>query len=599
MENIGFSCVNITDGFWKAKQDMLKNATIGSVYNRFKDTFRFDALKCQPTEQYTPHVFWDSDVAKWIEGACYLLEKEDDPELRRIVEESVDNIVINAKENGYFNSHFLVVEPENSFTNRDRHELYCAGNLFEAAVAHYSATGSDRFLKVMCKYADYIEKVFKIDRSAPYFTPGHPEIEIALVRLYQATGEKRYLELAEYFVDEHGKHGEEIAEFTAPPYNQDEMPIKERKTIDGHAVRALYLFCAAADVAALRGDSELADACKRIFDNLVNKRMYITGASGSTHLGEAYTVDYHLPNRTAYAETCASYALMLFGRRMFGIEQASKYADAVERAFYNGFLSGVSLDGKAFFYENPLEVDPEFNNVFPATKRKERYAITQRKEVFGCSCCPPNVVRLLASLGDYLYSYDDSVLYVHQYVNSTMECDGMTVEQVTEYPKNGAVKISFNTNGKKIALRIPGWCRSFKIDCEYELKNGYAVVSGGAGSVNIEFDMPVTPIRANRRVHDNAGRIAFMRGPVVYCAESVDNGKDVRNIRVDIKSVFELKDSEFLLPTLHTTAYQQPESDELYSVAEYNWVETPLTLIPYYAFANRGESEMNVWLLEK
>lgn len=599
MKNISFSCINFDKGFCKSKQDMLKKTTVGAVYNRFSDTFRFDALRCQPTEQYTPHIYWDSDIAKWIEGACYLLMKENDPELLKKVEDAVDDIITNSDENGYFNSHYLVVEQENRFKIRNSHELYCAGHLIEAAIAHRDATGNDRFLKAMCKYADYIEKVFKIEKSAAFITPGHPEIELALVRLYMATGEKRYFELAEYFIDEHGKNGEWLTETTAPKYNQDEMPLKDRETIDGHCVRALYLYCAAADVAFLRGDKELADACKRIFDNLVNKRMYITGASGSTRNGEAYTADYHLPNRTAYAETCASYALMLFGSRMFNIEHNSKYADAVERAFYNGFLSGVSLDGKAFFYENPLEMDPDENKVFTATKRIPRFAITQRIEVFSCSCCPPNVVRLLASLGNYMYSYDDDVLYVHQYANSVMKCDGMTVKQRTEYPKNGSVKLKFNTNGRKLALRIPGWCRNFNIDCGYVLENGYAVISDSCSSVNVEFDMPVTPIRANRRVHDNSGRIAFMRGPVVYCAEGIDNGKDLRNIRVDIRSAFELKESDFLLPTLHTTAYQQPESDELYSVAEYNWVETPLTLIPYYAFANRGESEMLVWILEK
>jgi len=599
MKKIGFSNISVREGFWKAKQDMLKSTTVDAVYNRFSDTFRFDALKCQPTEQYTPHIFWDSDVAKWIEGACYLLSKENNPELLKKVEAAVDDIIANADENGYFNSHYLVTEQENRFKIRRNHELYCAGHLIEAAIAHRDATGNDRFLKAMCKYTDYIEKVFKIEKSAAFVTPGHPEIELALVRLYIATGEKRYFELAEYFIDEHGKHSESIVETATQKYNQDEMPLCDRETIDGHCVRALYLYTAAADVAFMRGDQKLADACKRVFDNLVNKRMYITGASGSTNMGEAYTVDYHLPNRTAYAETCASYALMLFGSRMFNIEHSSKYADAVERAFYNGFLSGVSLDGKAFFYENPLEIDPEFNNYSQSTVRQERFAITQRKEVFGCSCCPPNVVRLIASLGDYMYSYDDDTLYVHQYANSVMECDGMTVEQTTEYPKNGSVKLKCNTNGRKLALRIPGWCRNFSLDCDYVLENGYAVISNSSGAVHVEFDMPVTPIRANRRVHDNAGRIAFMRGPVVYCAEGVDNGKDVRNLRVDIKSKFEMKESEFLLPTLHTTAYQQPDSDELYSVAEYNWIETPLTLIPYYAFANRGESEMNVWLLEK
>ena len=602
MKNIGFSNVDITDGFWKTKQDMVKNSTVDAVYNRFQDTYRFDALKCKPlTEKYTPHIFWDSDVAKWLEGAAYLLQKEKNDELLKKVDEAIDDIIANADENGYFNSHYLVTEQELRFSLRDRHELYCAGHLMEAAIAYRDATGDERFLRAMCKYADYIEKVFKIEKSATYTTPGHPEIELALIKLYHATGEKRYLQLAEYFIDEHGKdpkEGEYIPTATSK-YNQDDCRIQDRTTIDGHSVRALYLFSAAADLAYLRNDEALKLACKRVFDNLVQKRMYITGASGSTYMGEAYTADYHLPNRTAYAETCASYALALFGKRMFKLDKDAKYADAVERVLYNGFLSGVSMDGTAFFYDNPLEKDPDFNNVYGATKRSERFGASLRKEVFACSCCPPNIIRLIATIGNYLYSYDDETLYVHQYANSVTECDAMKIEQITDYPRSGNVKLKVNTAGRRLALRVPGWCRSFKTDREYVLEKGYAVFSDVSGEVNIEFEMPVTPIRANRRVHDNAGRVAIMRGPVVYCAEGVDNGKDVRNIRIDIRGKFETRESEFLLPTIHTTAYQLPESDELYFTAEDTWEEMPITLIPFYAHANRGITEMNVWLLEK
>ncbi len=600
MKNIGFSSVNITGGFWKEKQDMVKNVTVNAVYDRFEETHRFEALKCKPQE-YTPHIFWDSDVAKWIESAAYILKKEKRDDLVEKVEAAIDDIISNADENGYFNSHFLVADQDKRFTLRDRHELYCAGHLIEAAIAYYDATGKDRFLKAMCKYADYIERVFKIEKSAHYITPGHPEIELALVKLYHATGEKRYLSLAEYFVDEHGKdptEGEYVPTATSK-YNQDDSLIKDRTTIDGHCVRAFYLFSAVADIAYLRNDKELSDACKRVFDNFVNKRMYITGASGSTHMGEAFTADYHLPNRLAYAETCASYALALFGKRMFKLDHSSKYADAVERVLYNGFLSGVSMDGRSFFYDNPLEKDPDFDNVYAATKRSERFGAPVRKEVFSCSCCPPNITRLISTIGNYLYSYDEETLYVHHYVNSVTECDAMVIEQTTDYPASGNIKLKVNTNGRKLALRVPGWCRKFAIDADYVLENGYAIISADREEVDVAFDMPVTPVRANRRVHDNAGRIAIMRGPVVYCAEGVDNGKDIRNIRVDLRGEFKLCDSEFLLPAIQATAYQLPESDALYFAAEDDWTEMPLTLIPFYAHANRGATEMNVWLLEK
>lgn len=608
MKSISFRNTDITGGFWKAKQDMVSNTTVHAVYNRFKDTYRFDALKCdwREGEPNMPHIFWDSDVAKWIEGVAYLLEKGDRPELRAIVEECIDNIIANADENGYFNSHFLVTDKELRFCRRDWHELYCAGHLIEAAIAYFKATGERRFLDAMCRFADYIEKVFKIERSAKYVTPGHPELELALVKLWEATDEKRYLELAEYFINEHGKNGlgekdNTFGSFGTDKYNQDDMLLKDRQTIDGHSVRALYLYSGAADIARLCDDKELLAACDRMFENVVNKRMYITGGVGSSHIGEAFTADYDLPNRTAYTETCAAISLVYFASRMQLISPDSKYADCIERVLYNGFLSGVSMDGKAFFYENPLEIDPDFNNINPATYQKERFPITQRKEVFDCSCCPPNVVRFIPSIADYMYNYDDSTLYVQQYMNAKTVCDGMEIEQITDYPAGGKIKLLCSAGGRKIAVRIPAWCQSFTVDKEYTLENGYAVIDTDADAteINIDLQMPVVAIRANKRVHDNAGRVAIMRGPVVYCAEGVDNGSDLKNIMVDIKGAFSVQPSEFLLPSLHTTAYTLKESEALYAPAGDDWRETPLTLIPYYAFANRGTTEMYVWLLEK
>ncbi|MBP5092980.1 MAG: glycoside hydrolase family 127 protein, partial [Abditibacteriota bacterium] len=380
MKSIQVSDINITGGFWKAKQDMVKSSTLQAVYDRFTDSHRFDAFRCEKTEEYTPHIYWDSDVAKWIEGAAYLLEKEPHPELEEIIDNVVDLIVKNRDENGYYNSHFLVMRPEEKFTHRDDHEIYCFGHLAEAAIAYRDATGKDKFLKAVCDYADYIAKVFMVDKSAPYVTPGHPEPELALVKLYKATGEKRYLDLAKFFVDNHGNNDKDLIEYCNDrfndKYNQDEMPLKDRTTAEGHCVRAMYLICGAADVAALTGDKELFDAAKRVFDNVVNKRMYITGGVGSAHLGESFTIDYHLPGRISYAETCAAIGLAIFAGHMQGHEIDSKYGDAFERAAYNGILSGVSLDGKAFFYVNALEIDPKFNNVNTSTLAKEWYPLT-------------------------------------------------------------------------------------------------------------------------------------------------------------------------------------------------------------------------------
>jgi DUF1680 family protein len=519
-----------------------------------------------------------------------------------IIENAIDLIIKNSDENGYFNSHFLVAEKENRFRLRECHELYCAGHLIEAAVAYYELTGKDRFLNAVKKYADYIERAFKIDNTAAFITPGHPEIELALVRLYKATGEKRYIELAKYFIDKRGNCDEPgiYTDWANEYYSQDEIPVRERKTAEGHCVRALYLMCAAADIAYIYKDNDLKTACERFFDSIVNKRMYITGGVGSSNMGESFTIDYDLPNRTAYAETCAAISLAMFAERMLKFGADSRYSDIIERTMYNGIMSGISLDGKSFFYENPLEIDPDFNNINTSTKVKERFPITQRVEVFDCSCCPPNIMRFVASISGLIYGFDDNTVYINQYMNSEGDVNGIKISQKTDYPNNGKITVRCNSNKKQIAFRIPCWCKSFNINKKYSIKNGYAYVDlDSEENIELELDMPVRIISANRRIHSDAGRIAVMRGPVVYCAEGIDNGADIKSIALPAESVFELAESEFLLPILKTEAYRPFESDSLYYEAVDDYEKIPLTLIPYYAFANRGESEMQVWLLRK
>lgn len=604
MNNIEFSDVKITGGYWKARQDINCSVTLKAVYDRFNETGRFEALKCDLRDGDTniPHIFWDSDVAKWIEGASYILHSEKNDQAMEIIENAIDLIIKNSDKNGYFNSHFLVAEKENRFRLRECHELYCAGHLIEAAVAYYELTGKDRFLNAVKKYADYIERAFKIDNTAAFITPGHPEIELALVRLYKATGEKRYIELAKYFIDKRGNCDEPgiYTDWANEYYSQDEIPVRERKTAEGHCVRALYLMCAAADIAYIYKDNDLKTACERFFDSIVNKRMYITGGVGSSNMGESFTIDYDLPNRTAYAETCAAISLAMFAERMLKFGADSRYSDIIERTMYNGIMSGISLDGKSFFYENPLEIDPDFNNINTSTKVKERFPITQRVEVFDCSCCPPNIMRFVASISGLIYGFDDNTVYINQYMNSEGDVNGIKISQKTDYPNNGKITVRCNSNKKQIAFRIPCWCKSFNINKKYSIKNGYAYVDlDSEENIELELDMPVRIISANRRIHSDAGRIAVMRGPVVYCAEGIDNGADIKSIALPAESVFELAESEFLLPILKTEAYRPFESDSLYYEAVDDYEKIPLTLIPYYAFANRGESEMQVWLLRK
>ncbi len=603
MKTVNNKNIKITDGFWKVKQDMVRDITLKSVYDRFEETHRFDALDCtwKEGDPDMPHVFWDSDIAKWIEGLAYSLNYSENQELEKITDEAIEKICKNRDENGYFNSHFLVTGER--FSDRTEHELYCAGHFMEAAVAYYEATGKKALLDAMCKYADYIEKCFVIEKSAKFITPGHPEIELALVKLYQVTGEKRYLELSKFFVDNHGANPDDQPMYRGcnELYNQDDVPLRERSTADGHCVRAIYLFCAMADLALLYNDKELFEAADRCFMNIVEKRMYITGATGSTCHGESFTIDYDLPNRDAYAETCASISLAFFGNRMIKLNPDGKYADAVERVMYNGALSGVSMDGKGFFYENPLEIDVDYNNVNKCTDGGKRFPITQRKEVFDCSCCPPNVIRFISGIGKYLYSYTEDTLFVNQYINSEAEFEGMTVSQTTDYPATEEIKINIkNGNKKYIALRIPTWCKDFEINKAYTLKNGYAYMEISENDeIDLTLSMPVKFISANKRVHDCAGRVAVMRGPVVYCLEGVDNGKDLNSIRIDIKEKGELTEREFLVPNITIKGYKEPESDSLYFEATENYIESELKFIPYFAYENRGETDMLVWILKK
>ena len=600
MRNIPYSHVSLHNGFWKTKEDMARNSTIMAVYNRFSDTNRFDALRCKWLEEgnYEGHVFWDSDIAKWIEGVSYLLKKQPDPALEAICDAAIGHILENADENGYFNSYYLTTHQQERFTDRNQHELYCAGHLMEAAIAYRDATGKDAFLNLMCRYADYIEKVFMIEESAAFTTPGHPELELALMKLYRATKEPRYLALTKFFIDKHGDNTKYSRILNAANYNQDEKPLRQISTAEGHSVRALYLYCGMIDLAMEIGDKELADACRRCFDNIYSKRMYITGGVGSSHLGEAFTIDYHLPNRTAYAETCAAIALALFASRMQTLEIDSRYADTVERAIYNGALSGVSLDGKSFFYENPLSIDPAFNNVNVASAEKEHYPITERLEVFDCSCCPPNIVRFLPSVCGMAYSCDRDTVYIHQFMASQVSGDGYSFIVETDYPVSG--KVTIHCLGmRQLALRIPGWCRSFTLNVPYQTEGGYAFVDvSGDTQISLEMDMPVQILAANPMVHENAGRVAVTRGPIVYCAEGIDNpGVDLHTIKLDTAREIQLSDTQFLVPDLEASGVVPEAEQQLYYPITGSTRNVSIRLIPYFAFANRGTSDMLVWLL--
>lgn len=601
MRNIAFNKTRITGGFWNEKQKLVREVTTKAVYDRFAETYRFAALKCDlEQKEFKPHIFWDSDVAKWLEGVAYLLMEKDEPQLRALAEEAIDDIVKNTAEDGYFNSAYVTGLYGERFTNRGHHELYCLGHLIEGAIAWKRATQDGRFLDAMCRYTDLVERIFKIEKSAAFVTPGHPELELALVKLYEETKVKRYLDLAKYFIDEHGKKADgKTYEDGYGLYNQDEMQIKDRSTAEGHAVRAMYLMAGAVDVARLTDDAELIEASKRVFDNVSTKRMYVTGGIGQTRIGEAFSIDYHLPNREAYTETCAAISLAMFAQRMQKTVVDSKYADVVERVIYNGSIAGLSIDGRGFFYENPLCIDPRFNNVNPSTGNKIVYAITQRKEVFNCSCCPPNITRFVPSIAEYIYTVSDDTLYVQQYMDSTTDDGDISISQSTNYPQDGEIRITVSAPQKYLALRIPSWCKSFSVSAPYEMKSGYATVAlDGETTVTLKLDMTPKFVRSNRAVHENAGRVALTRGPIVYCLEGVDNGEDILSIEVDISKAPRETKGDFFFPNLLCDGRRPAASEDLYE-SSFEYEEKELCYIPYYAFANRSETEMAVWILKK
>lgn len=342
MELLDYRQVNLTDGYLASKEEMNRKITINAVYDRFYDSGRITAFEFNSKEV---HYFWDSDVAKWMEGAAYILAKHPDEALQAKVEKLIDDIAAHQGADGYFNIYFTVREPDKRFTNRDCHELYCAGHLFEAAVAYAEATGRDRFLKCMEKYADYIYKVFVEEHSAGFVTPGHEEIELALVKMYRYTKSKKYLDLAAFFINERGKRAED----ERGDYNQSHKPVREQTEVFGHSVRAVYLYTAMADLALELQDEALQKACKALYEDITKRKMYITGGIGSTCVGETFTRAYDLPNEEAYTETCAGIGLMFFCERMLALENCAAYADTIERVLYNGVLSGVSLDGARRF----------------------------------------------------------------------------------------------------------------------------------------------------------------------------------------------------------------------------------------------------------
>lgn len=599
-KSVNFNEFVFGDGFWKSRQEINKKATAKAVYDRFSETGRFAALACgwKEGEPNKPHEYWDSDVAKWIEGISYILSRSRNAELEKIIDDMVEQIEKNALPCGYFNSFYITLAPEERFTNRNNHELYCLGHFIEAGIAYKNATGKDKLFALMQKYVDYVEEVFVKEKSAKFFTPGHQEIELALVKLYRETGDKKYLNLASYFIEERGRHNESlnIPEFPDIEF-QSHKPVRGQTEAVGHCVRALYMYSAMADLAAELSDKELLDVCKNLFHDITEKKMYITGGVGSDRYGERFTHAYDLPNDVAYTETCAAIAMMYFAKRMSELEIDSKYADIIERVMYNGMLSGVSLDGKKFFYTNPLETDPRLLKRYDIYDEAPTYQpIQQRVEVFDCSCCPPNILRHIASIEQYFYSFTDDTAYVNQFAEGELNHEGVKIVSRTDYPRSGEMTFSVSGDIKYLAIRIPGWCDEFIIDRPYKKRNGYAYIENPQGDINVSFEMTPFFVKAHPNVTENGGRVALQRGPIVYCGEA-EIGTNLKSMRIVDDEFSENFDETIgaLTLTARLECTKVRSDAPLYSKYSADEDAKVVEFIPYYSFANRGEREMLVW----
>ncbi|MBE6576984.1 MAG: glycoside hydrolase family 127 protein [Ruminococcaceae bacterium] len=604
LKNISFEAVDLHDGFWKDKYDVNRKVSIGNVYHRFEETGRFDALRFNWKEkQQKIHKFYDSDVAKWIEAVSYLITKDKDGyvEEQKIIDDIVESMEKNQLPNGYLNSYFIQVEPENIFTLRDSHELYTMGHMIEAAIAYHEATGKRRLLDVMERCMECVENAFIIEKTAKFVTDRHEEIELALIKLYDHTGNKKYLDMCMHFLDMRGQ-GLEDAFGTRynDLYSQSHIPVREQFDAVGHCVRAMYLYIGMNEAAQRSKDEKLRIACERLFDDVVKKRMYVTGGLGAAKQGECFTIPYDLPNIDAYSESCAAIGLALFAHSMQKNELDSKYADIVERVMYNNMLSAVSTDGKAFFYVNPLEIhlrsvglDTAVNDEF-----KRWFPRRQRLEVFNVSCCPPNVNRIIAKIGGFFFSELDDSLIVNQFGALALDNGKIKLDMKTEYPADGKIRLVGKENTyKTLLIRRPWWCR------EYELKgaqvigerNGYVEVAVGE-SFELELDLKMQPyfVKTHPMVRYDTGRIALCYGPSVYCMEGVDNAYELNAVSISVDADIKCERAEDCVE-LVVKGYVDDEFDGLYCFADKPKTEATLRFRPYRMFANRGETDMLIW----
>ena len=625
------------NGFWKRMDDLVADVILPYQWQALNDEIplaekshcikNFRIAAGELDEPYEGMLFQDSDLAKWLEAAAYSLARHPDPELEKQMDDAVALIGRAQCEDGYLNTYFTCTDLSKRWTNlRECHELYCAGHMMEAAVAYYEATGKRALLDIMLKMALHMADVFGPKPGQKPGYPGHPEVELALVRMYRATGESFLLELAKFFVDRRGAQPDYFRleqeryhshilhtdpNMLKATYDQTHLPVREQASIEGHSVRALYLLSGMIDVASETADDTLMFAAKKLFNSAVNKRMYVTGGVGSTSHGEAFTLDYDLPNHSVYAETCASIALIFAAQRLFLAEPLGLYGDVMERALYNTCLGGMSLDGKRFFYVNPLETDP----AKCAGNPDLAHVLPQRPKWFGCACCPPNLARLIASLGQYLCAADSEAVYVNLYVAGTTTLDvggqSVTVEQQTGYPYSGEICLTLSSGDYGLCLRLPEWADRYELSLNGEpvrasFAQGFLRLDRtwkDGDAVSLSLEMKPRRVYANPDVSADIGKVAIQRGPIIYCAEEADNGPGLHRLRVPQNAALVEESRHDLAPDAVGIVLEGGRTSGEWA-GLYQMDQRPLALphrirlIPYYLWANRSVGEMRVWLTE-
>jgi DUF1680 family protein len=617
---------------WDALNDKIAEADPSHAI----ENFRIAAGHSQG--EFYGMVFQDSDVAKWLEAVAWSLCQKPDSELEKTADEVIELVAAAQCDDGYLNTYFTVKAPEERWTNlAECHELYCAGHMIEAGVAFFQATGKRRLLDVVCKLADHIDRVFGPGENQLHGYPGHPEIELALMRLFEVTQEPRYLHLVNDFVEQRGtqphyydieyeKRGKTSYWNTHGPawmvkdkaYSQAHQPLAEQPTAIGHAVRFVYLMTGVAHLARLSNDEAKREDCLRLWNNMAQRQLYITGGIGSQSSGEAFSSDYDLPNDTVYAESCASIGLMMFARRMLEMEADSQYADVMERALYNTVLGGMALDGKHFFYVNPLEVHPKslnFNHIYDHVK-------PVRQRWFGCACCPPNIARVLTSLGHYIYTPREDALYINLYVGNSAEVavgdETLRLRISGEFPWQEKVTIAIDSAQPvqhTLALRLPDWCDAPQVSLNgvpvtSEARKGYLHINRRwleGDTLTLTFPMPVRRVYGNPLVRHVAGKVAIQRGPLVYCLEQADNGEELHNLWLPENATFNAFDGKGLFAhkvliqaegVKQTSATPEQQSLWHYDRSPATRQTQTLTFIPWFCWANRGEGEMRIWVNE-